>query len=154
MKEVFIKRLLAKTMPEPNSGCWLWVGALNPISGYGNFWLGPKQPTNAHKAAYLLLVGPVPEGLEIDHKCRNRACVNPDHLEPVTHRENFVRGAGPALTSKRLRARTHCKQGHPLDGANLILQKNGKRNCRECCRRIWREFARKKRGVPASAWRV
>lgn len=72
----------------PN-GCWLWTGTIER-TGYGRFWLGGRQEI-AHRASYALLIGPIPEGLTIDHLCRVRACVNPDHLEPVTLAENIRR---------------------------------------------------------------
>ncbi len=83
-------------MPEPNSGCWLWIRALN-THGYGKVKLG-KRIAGAHLIFYENLVGQVPEGMELDHKCRVRCCVNPAHLEPVTHAENARRGARAKLT--------------------------------------------------------
>lgn len=70
--------------------CWLWTSTLR--RGYGRFWIAPGRFVPAHRFAYELLVGPIPEGLELDHLCRNPACVNPAHLDPVTHRENVRRG--------------------------------------------------------------
>jgi len=96
------ERFEAKCEPEPNSGCILWLGAVTPL-GYGNFWDG-KRYVNAHKAAYLFKHGAVPAGLEIDHTCRVKPCVNVDHLEAVTHGENIRRaiealgGWGGSLT--------------------------------------------------------
>lgn len=88
--------------------CWLWTGHTN--HGYGHFWHGTGM-VYAHRWAYERLIGPVPEGLQLDHLCRNRACVRPDHLEPVTGRENTLRGEG--ITAVFARA-THCRHGHPL----------------------------------------
>lgn len=117
-------RFMAKVMPEPNSGCWLWMGATNP-KGYGRF--GNEM---AHRAALRFEGVAVPEGFTVDHLCRVRGCVNPSHLEPVPHRENLARGTG--FVGENLR-RTHCPQGHAYDGRNLIAR-GGHRNCRECCR--------------------
>jgi HNH endonuclease len=122
---------------EKTEACWLWTAHISP-SGYGIFKYD-GTPKNAHRYAYQLLVGPIPEGLEIDHLCRVRNCVNPEHLEAVTHLENVRRGvyvAMPILT--RINAeKTHCKYGHPFSGNNLIVRKygnNGKtrRECRTC----------------------
>ncbi len=83
-------------VPEPNSGCWLWTGVCNPL-GYGQIWirdisrLGGWRKVSAHRHAYERFVGPIADGLEIDHKCRVRCCVNPDHLQAITHLENIRR---------------------------------------------------------------
>ena len=125
--------------PEPNSGCFIWMGALN-YNGYGKMGLGYSAEGNnrmqyAHIAAYEHFIGPVPKGLVLDHKCRMRCCVNPDHLEPVTYRENIMRGEGPARVKAYFAAMTHCKRGHPLSGENLKIRcSDGARICRTCVR--------------------
>lgn len=116
--------------------CWNWTASLNS-HGYGQFMAAlhgrHKRPHPAHRVVYELLVGPIPEGLELDHLCRNRRCVNPDHLEPVTRSENIRRGAGPAATRNRRAQQTHCKRaGHPLSGDNLRIGSKGERTCRAC----------------------
>src|ERR1043166_7685871 len=97
-------RFWSKCIPEPNSGCWLWTGAIKTVTGYGYIWTD-KRVASAHRAAYESLVGPIPDGLQIDHRCRIRCCVNPAHLEPVTNVENQRRGLRGELT-------THCPAGH------------------------------------------
>lgn len=110
--------------------CWEWTATRNHL-GYGQIWSGPRgRLLMAHRAAYELLVGPIPEGLELDHLCRNRACVDPDHLEPVTHAENMRRAPYDAPASKR--AKTHCPKGHPYSGSNLYVNPKGSRECRAC----------------------
>lgn len=84
-----IDRLLSKCIPEPNSGCWLWIGAMHE-GGYGRVRYH-NRTLPAHRVSYMVHVGPIPGGLVIDHKCRVRCCVNPDHLEPVTRKENMRR---------------------------------------------------------------
>ena len=109
--------------------CWLWTGALDR-AGYGRFHLAGVNVV-AYRVAYELLVGPVPAGLTVDHLCRVRRCVRPDHLEPVTQRENILRGVGVGAVNAK---RTHCSAGHPLAGDNLVpsMLKRGRRYCRIC----------------------
>jgi hypothetical protein len=127
-------------------GCWEWIGAKIP-DGYGQMlWDGRLQL--AHRISYEIAYGrPVPEGLTIDHLCRNRACVNPAHLEVVTMTVNVLRGIGPTAVNAR---KTHCVNGHPLDGSNLKWRSDGGRRCRVCAynadkRRRQRE--RERRGL-------
>lgn len=91
-----------KIHPEPNTGCWLWSGA-HGKSGYG-FYRHPvtRKVGNAHRIVYEMERGPIPEGLDLDHLCRNPACVNPDHLEPVSRSENVNRGVSPELSRQRM----------------------------------------------------
>jgi len=120
--------------------CWLWTGPVTQ-SGYGQMTHGGRT-TGAHRASYLTFVGPIPDGYEIDHLCRVRNCVNPEHLEPVTHEEN-VRRAWAAVT--------HCKRGHEFGGDNLLIS-SGRRRCRECAREqtAVRAAARAEARMPAS----
>jgi hypothetical protein len=125
-------------------GCWGWMAARKD-NGYGSFGTA-RQTWYAHRFAYEWLVGPIPEGLEIDHLCRVRECVNPAHLEAVTHRENIRRGESGSNYSSR----THCKYGHPFDGENLMVRSEGYgRRCRICARRHWRESKRRTRRAAA-----
>lgn len=108
-------------------GCWGWTGSFNS-SGYAQLYLRPGRSLVAHRFAYELLVGPIPEGMVLDHLCRNRACSNPSHLEIVTRGENTLRGE--TITAAN-RDKTHCKRGHEFDDANTYLR-YGKRSCRTC----------------------
>ena len=108
--------------------CWEWIAGKTG-RGYGQFKTGHKN-IPAHKYSYALLVGPVPEGKQLDHLCRNRACVCPDHLEIVTNRENVLRGSGVTAQNAR---KTHCLRNHPFDGDNLrISVRDGSRACKQC----------------------
>lgn len=115
---------------EKTNACWLWQGTKS-ADGYGRFRVSEnKRLEAAHRYAYGLLVGPIPEGLTLDHLCRNPGCVNPDHLEPVTLRENILRSDGlPARNARK----THCDKGHPFSAENTYLL-GGKRHCRQCGR--------------------
>jgi hypothetical protein len=112
------------------SGCWLWTGPLNN-KGYGTHG-GPL----AHRMFYIRFVGEVPDGMELDHTCRITQCVNPAHLEPVTHTENVRRGIVGEVNAKRQRAKTHCKRGHEFTPENTAIDHRGHRACRQCSRML------------------
>lgn len=118
---------------ELGPACWEWRGKRQP-NGYGKLWIrglpGDGQGY-AHRVVYELLVGPIPVGLDLDHLCRNRGCVNPAHLEPVTRRTNLVRGQ--TIPARKV-AQTHCVRGHLFDKANTCIRRNGTRLCRACGR--------------------
>ena len=116
--------------------CWLWEGALR--KGYGEIAIGRRGDgmMQTHRLAYLTLVGDIPDGLELDHLCRVRHCVNPDHLEAVTRAVNVQRGLIPGIMSARGRAITHCIKGHEYTKANTYLRPEGNRRCR-ICQRQW-----------------
>ncbi len=109
---------------DKSGSCWVWTASRN--SGYGQFAIRTGTPVLAHRVAWELTRGPVPEGMQLDHLCRNRLCVNPDHLEPVTNRQNTLRGIGPTAVNAR---KTECKRGHSL--ADAYVSK-GMRYCRTC----------------------
>jgi hypothetical protein len=132
-------RKVNRTGPEPLTRpelgpCWLWAGYIG-TRGYGMFKLASIGPTTAHRCAYEFGVGPIPDGYEIDHLCRVPACVNPAHLEAVTHLENMRRGV--------VAQRTHCPHGHEYTAENTA-RRNGRRFCRACERG-------RRRGRPSSA---
>lgn len=114
--------------------CWVWTGTLTP-EGYGQFTLA-RQHYFAHRLAYELLVGPIPAGYHIDHICRNPPCVNPDHLEAVLPRENFLRGLSPVALNA---VKTECIHGHPLSGDNLYRY-GSSRYCKVCRREAVRRW--------------
>lgn len=116
------------------SGCWVYPGCKK--NGYGTGWDRTKV-VRTHRAAYEALVGPIPEGMDLDHLCRNRACYNPAHLEPVTRSENLRRSN---LVGKWQAQKTHCPDGHPYDGANLYITASGGRSCRACKNRQQSEY--------------
>jgi len=113
------------------NGCRLWTATIR--NGYGIFWNG-KRLVQAHRWAYEHYIGPIPAGLQIDHLCRVRRCVNPKHLEAVTQRENILRGTGATAANAR---KTVCKRGHAFAPANtMLVNRKGKteRRCKECNR--------------------
>ena len=97
----------------------------------------------AHRAAYEVRIGPIPDGMVIDHLCRNRACINPAHMEPVTNRENVLRGTGPSAQHAR---KTHCNYGHAYDDQNT-MHRRGRRHCRKCALRATREWRERVRAA-------
>lgn len=127
------ERVLARVAKDP-AGCWLFEGGLNKF-GYGKVSIRKEGGAGwavrgAHRVVYEALVGPVPPGLQLDHLCRQRRCVNPDHLEPVTPRENTMRSRAPS----RLNAdKTACDKGHELTPENTYTWR-GQRHCRACRR--------------------
>lgn len=129
-------------------GCWLWTGSMNGY-GYGRMWVNGKQP-QAHRLVYEAYVGPIPDGLVIDHLCRVTRCVNPAHLEPVTTRENFDRGYALGAIAART---NRCMKGHEFTADNTLISRRSTgatfRKCRRC-RRFYQavaDFNRKRRST-------
>jgi hypothetical protein len=130
-----VERFWSKVDRSNETGCWPWLAGKTP-AGYGYVWWGGKM-TPAHRVAWKLTRGRIPDGLSIDHLCRNRACCQPTHLEPVQHRTNVFRGEAPTAVNAR---KTHCPKGHELAGDNLIASKLPRRECRIC----WNESVKLK----------
>jgi hypothetical protein len=131
-------RILASVAVDGESGCWLWQGALRP-DGYVQMRAGsPSRLVYAHRASYEEFVGPIPEGLTLDHLCRMRHCVNPEHLEAVTHRENCLRGTGVSAVAA---TRTTCPRGHAYDAVGA----KGERSCSTCSRAHKRAYKQRRR---------
>lgn len=126
--------LLRWVHPVPFSGCWLWNGSIDG-RGYGVVTY-KNRTMNAHRASWIIANGSIPAGLELDHLCRVPCCVNPSHLEPVTHLENVRRGiAGKALADWQ-RAKVQCPRGHLYEDDNLYIDPKGGRRCRACKRAL------------------
>jgi hypothetical protein len=130
-------RILANVVTDVDTGCWLWQGHLDD-DGYAMLSVR-SYPRRAQRVAYLAFRGPIADDLVVDHLCRVRSCVNPDHLEPVTNAENIRRGARATAS--------HCQHGHAFDVANTRVGNDGRRRCRACGARhsrdtYWRKRAR------------
>lgn len=134
------------------AGCWEWQGKVRN-GGYGAIEIragigrATRKLRAAHRVSYEAFVAPIPDGLQIDHLCRNRRCVNPAHLEPVTAQENTLRGTSPAAENA---AKTTCHRGHELAGDNLRVCADGTRRCRTCIRLMERLAYRKKRAAESA----
>lgn len=128
-------RLEGKYALDAATGCWVWSGA---VSDKGKWVYGIVAHHGklhmAHRVMYERKVGVIPVGLELDHLCRNTRCINPSHLEPVTHRENIARSVNFQAS------KTECVKGHPLSGENLYVKPNGNRECRICRKDQWRAY--------------
>jgi len=134
-------RFWAKANGSGVDTCWKWTSAFCR-QGYGMFWMfgGGRL---AHRVAYELMIGEIPEGLDLDHLCHQRDCVNPWHLEPVTRRVNLRRGNGTGRTS--------CPQGHPYVTGNIYMERTGTKKCRTCVIARVRAYKIRRRLIQASA---
>lgn len=122
------------------NGCWEWLGGKHPKSGYGRFWLTGRMDRLAHRLSYEWCGNPIMNDLVIDHICRNRACVNPEHMEQVSLVENVMRGISVWAINAR---KTHCARGHEFTPENTYTHQN-MRHCRECARIRKRAYRQEK----------
>jgi len=125
---------------DQSGDCWLYLGA-KTHNGYGRPSFQGRR-IMAHRLAYELAIGPIPEGLQIDHLCRVRSCVNPSHLEAVTQQENISRSDAPTAVNAR---RAECIRGHAFTKDNTYVTADGRRQCRTCIRIRTAKFEARKR---------
>ena len=131
---------------EVESGCWEWQAGGNGV-GYGVFHPTREKKVLSHRWCYEHIIGKIPEGLYLDHLCRNRGCCNPEHLEPVTHRENILRGKNPPADNK---VKTHCINGHEFNKENTYVWQ-GERTCRSCANSRQKRYRVKKKEAKLEA---
>ena len=140
-------RMRKRIRVDEATDCWIWTGG-RTSSGYGSVSRHGRN-TTAHRAVYEVAHGQVPDGLVIDHLCRNLLCCRPDHLEVVTNQENVRRGDAAWINGERQRSKSHCLQGHPLSSGNLYTTPNGTRQCRTCKRERNRRYSNGRRAKAA-----
>lgn len=126
IKSPAIQRLMSRVVVLEDCGCWVYTGS--KVKGYGQIWVDGRHRL-AHRVSYEHHIGTIANDRELDHLCRNKACVNPAHLEPVTHKENMLR----ADAGHHEKIKTHCIRGHEFTEENT-RRSRGKRVCRECVR--------------------
>lgn len=125
-----IDKIMSLVEPVTESGCWIYLGNINDC-GYGRIWVKGKE-YRVHRITYEHFRGPIPSGLVPDHLCRVRCCINPWHIEIVTHKVNILRGESPSAIHAK---KTNCPKGHPYTPENTISWNKGRgmgRNCRIC----------------------
>src|SRR4051812_42846587 len=148
MQKTLRNRLLSKAVINWDTGCWEWV-ASRDRHGYGRITVDGKRALS-HRVSFELVEGLIPEGLQLDHLCRVRHCINPGHLEPVTNRENQLRS--PAHFIALNARKTHCDNGHEYTAENTRYRNNGWRECRKCwADQAKRHYWRKKEQLNADA---
>lgn len=130
MKLPAIDRFMNYALPEPNSGCWLWMAQIKP-NGYGAFYDENQNLWYAHRYSYTVHKGAIPSHLVVHHKCSVRSCVNPDHLEIITQSQNVKHGIEKSKIHNK--SKTHCPYGHEYTNDNILLYRGG-RYCRACKR--------------------
>lgn len=130
------ERLMSRVVVTPDA-CWIWEGAQDS-GGYGIVTINNHKNLKAHRVSYETFVGPIGDGLHIDHLCRNRACINWRHLEPVTPRENMRRSPVEIPTINE--NKTHCKRGHAFVEGNIYRSKDCGRRRKACCNAQSREW--------------
>ena len=136
---IMIQRFIDKV--DKTGNCWEWIARKN-VKGYGTFKLN-NNTMLAHRVSYEYFKGLIPKGLTIDHLCRNRHCVNPDHLEAVSHIDNVRRGN----TGLYMKSKTHCPQGHEYINDNLYVNVKGSRTCRMCTRKSTMDSYYKRKNI-------
>lgn len=126
-----------------SNGCWEWTGSLH-ANGYASTGAGKRNKRKyVHRISYELWIGPIAQGMDLDHLCRNRKCFNPAHLEQVTRRENALRGEGPSILARLNGAKTHCKNGNEFTPDNTRIRPTGGRACRACAKSKQAEYRRR-----------
>ena len=134
----FLKRFFDKVKFRKD-GCWIWTGCRTKESGYGRIWYNGRMYVS-HRILYTLFVDDVQESLVLDHKCKNKICVNPRHLRQITNRENVLIGIGPTAMNYRKKS---CKNGHEFTKENTRIKKDKSRYCRKCAN-VWKRLSRER----------
>ncbi len=137
-----LKNRLKSRIKIKKNGCWIYTRSKNK-KGYGRLSAWGKLSL-AHRISYIVFKGEIPNGKYLDHLCRNRSCINPNHLEPVTNRENILRGIGIAAINYR---KKKCTFGHKFDKKNTLVRPDGRRQCINCKKRQMEEYNQKIRNI-------